>query len=200
MAVTRTRTRAKPTTAKQDQTDDENLTPVERLKAKSWNKQVEQATLQSRTINHDKRGSIVRKAADDYLRDASFPTFTGMALALGFSSVKQWEAVMTADRQLIDSGKADSGVVDRYYSWEKARSRVQLHYEEGIQSGVIPAPVGKFVLEVLGFMAPVQQEAKEASAKLAAEATRAGYAMAAKDLARGGKAAAAYAKDAAQLQ
>lgn len=180
--------------------EDKQLSPVERLKEKSWNKQAVQATLQSRTLNYDKRGAVIRKQADDYLRDASFPTFTGMALALGFTSVKQWEAVMTVDRQLIDSGKADNAIVDRYYSWDKARSRVQLHYEEGIQSGAIQAQVGKFVLEVLGFMAPQQQEAKEASAKLASEAARAGYAMAARDLVRGGRVAAEIARDAAQLQ
>lgn len=175
--------------------DDTEATPMQKLRAASWNRQLQQSQA-SAPIDPEVAPHRLRLRADAYFDEAELPTFTGLALALGFDSVSAWEEAMERYSQAIAAHKAGIDEVARYAIWAKARSRVQLHYEEGIQSGVIQAQVGKFVLEVLGFTPKAPSEQKAPGAKMAAEAARSGYAEALKDVRKMGKHAADIAADA----
>ena len=173
------RSRTKETEVAEDKPDFRSL---------SYNRRVKQSK-EGAALNPFVPANKLRTRADDYFDTTEYPTFTGLALALGFPSVKQWEQAM-ADHALIiakHGEKVKREHADRLFVWEVARSRVQMHYEEGIQSQTIPAQVGKFVLEVLGFQPAQVVEQKVAGAMAAADATRAGFAQASAEFARAGK-------------
>ena len=144
----------------------------------SYNKKIKQSSAGA-TIDPYAIPRLIRIRADDYFRDTAYPTFTGLALALGFTSVSKWEIAVKDHAVFVAKNGAENvkDYADRLAAWELARSRVQMHYEEGIQSQTIPAQVGKFVLEVLGFQPAQVTSAEVSGAHAAAEATRAGFAM-----------------------
>jgi hypothetical protein len=124
----------------------------------------------------------IRERADAFLNNATVPTFTGLALALAFDSVAEWEQAMADTAARIAAEKADKEDLARLQAWNRARSRIQVWYEEGMQTGLIPPTVGKFVLEVLGFVAKRPEDVQAPTAKVAADAARAGYAQAYRDM------------------
>jgi hypothetical protein len=141
--------------------------------------------------------TLLRKRSDEYFDNTQYPTFTGLAIALGFHSVKAWEQTM-ADYALVVAKHGPEHAkdeADKLWIWEYSRSRVQLHYEEGIQSQEIPAQVGKFVLEVLGFQPAQVVEQKVAGAQAAAEAVRSGFAQATEQYLKSGKQGKGLARD-----
>jgi len=125
---------------------------------------------------------VIRERADQYLNNCQVPTFTGLALALAFDSVAEWEEEMAAAAARIAAEKADKEDVFRLQVWNRARSRIQVWYEEGMQTGLIPPTVGRFVLEVLGFVAKRPEDVQAPAAKIAADAARSGYAQAYRDM------------------
>ena len=143
--------------------------------------------------------ATLRKRADEYFDETAYPTFTGLALALGFPSVRAWESAMSDHATYVAKHGAEIAKehAARLFVWDFARSRVQLHYEEGIQSQEIPAQVGKFVLEVLGFQPAQVSDVQTSGAQAAAEAVRQGFAAGAAAMAKGKGAGAVFADDVA---
>jgi len=171
---------------KRDRNNEENgeqqINKAQYLKEKSWNRQITQST--SSKYEAITSPAILRKKIDNYFNDAEYPTFTGLALALQFESVKHWEQTMEAVANRVREGKGGENDSTRLTEWNKARSRIQLHYEEGIQSGIIPAQVGRFVLEVLGFQPQEITTERAGGSAAAADAARKGYAQALQDMSK----------------
>jgi len=171
---------------KRDRNNEENgeqqINKAQYLKEKSWNRQIAQST--SSKYEAITSPAILRKKIDNYFNDAEYPTFTGLALALQFESVKHWEQTMEAVANRVREGKGGENDSTRLTEWNKARSRIQLHYEEGIQSGIIPAQVGRFVLEVLGFQPQEITTERAGGSAAAADAARKGYAQALQDMSK----------------
>jgi len=165
-----------------EENGEQQINRAQYLKEKSWNRKVEQSTQGNYSIFASP--AILRKKIDNYFEEAEYPSFTGLALALQFESVKHWEQIMEAVANKIREGKAGDGDSERLTAWNKARSRIQLHYEEGIQSGIIPAQVGRFVLEVLGFQPEEVTTQRAGGSAAAADAARKGYAQALKDMSK----------------
>jgi len=165
-----------------EENEDSQVNKAQYLKEKSWNRQVAQSAQGNYEIFASPR--VLRKKIDAYFDEAEYPSFTGLALALQFESVKHWEQIMEAVANKIREGKAADGDSERLTAWNKARSRIQLHYEEGIQSGIIPGQVGRFVLEVLGFQPQEVSTERAGGSAAAADAARKGYAQALQDMSR----------------
>jgi hypothetical protein len=151
------------------------------LRDQTYNVKVKQSKVGA-SLDPESVAIYLRKRADAYFDEVAIPTYTGLALALGFTSVGHWKDTVEHYYQMRSTGQGrwTSDMADRLVVWEIAQSRIQLHYEEAMQSGAIPPAVGKFVLEVLGFRPEPQRSPDEDRAKVAARAAQAGFQAAAK--------------------
>ena len=116
--------------------------------------------------------TALRKRLDDYFDNTVYPTISGLVMAAGFDSVQAYsEGLELLSKQIAATG--DPAKVTLKTVLEKARTKIILHYEEGLQSGTIPVPAAKYVMESLGIQPPKQVDPSTAGSTLAADAVRA---------------------------
>jgi hypothetical protein len=116
----------------------------------------------------------LKERIDAYFDYVPTPTVSGLAMIMGFDSVDEWKTAITMLSALTVQ-YPDANYQAILDTLNRAKTRIQIHYEEGMQSGRIAPQVGRYVLETLGFLVEVQRDQGGDSVVKAAQAARLGY-------------------------
>jgi hypothetical protein len=118
--------------------------------------------------------SRLKERIDVFFDHVPTPTVSGLAMVMGFDSVDEWKTAVTMLSSLAIQ-YPDANYREVLDTLNRAKTRIQIHYEEGMQSGRIAPQVGRYVLETLGFLVEVAKDQGGDSVVKAAQAARLGY-------------------------